>query len=107
MRHARLPLFVAALTLTIGGQAAAQVRANPSYAPPMTSTGPSDPALAVGPRDRAVTQASQRVLAGKLVTLINAGKCDQARRLASNDRDGGFEMLARVRHFCSKARHPG
>lgn len=102
MRLTRFPLLVAALVMTVGGQAAAQVRADPSYAPLTTPKGPSDPALAVGRPDRSVTQASRLLLARKLAALINADRCDRALSLAENDRDGGLDVAVRVQNVCRK-----
>lgn len=111
MRHASLPVLIAVLTLTqtltAGGQALAQSRADPSYAPLTTPKGPSDPALAVAGADRSLTQAGRLVLARKLASLINAGRCDRALSLAENDRDGGLDVAVRVQNVCRKIGRPG
>lgn len=109
VRHASRPILIAVLTLTLtaGGQALAQSRADPSYAPLTTPKGPSDPALAVGGADRSVTQAGRLVLARKLASLINAGRCDRALSLAENDRDGGLDVAARVQNVCRKVGRSG
>ena len=109
VRHASRPILIAVLTLTLtaGGQALAQSRTDPSYAPLTTPKGPSDPALAVGPPDRSVTQASRWVLARQLASLINEGRCDRALSLAQNDRDGGLDVAVRVQNVCRKMGRSG
>lgn len=107
MRQAIFPVLVVVLAVTAGGQATAQVRNDPSYASPSISTGPSKPALAVGWRDRSTTQAGRLVLARKLASLIDAGRCDRALSLAESDRDGGLDMARRVQNVCNKVRRSG
>jgi len=102
VRLASPTLLAVLLAITAGGQAVAQSRADPSYAPLTTPKGPSDPALALGPPDRSVTQASRLVLARQLASLINAGRCDRALSLAQNDRNGGLDVAVRVQNVCRK-----